>query len=260
MGGNEANEREMALLRTSYEEQLQSYCDLCEYTDRIEDKVSKPGTCSRWGWFNKQTGETRQFFCGRRQCINESCKKMYHWRRVRLLDALVKEYGLNYFFTLTLDPSLDCGMCPWDRIPYVWSKFRHRMKRRTDGLKFVAVLECHKNGRPHIHGFWDRFMSWEMIKEQWSGAGAGAGVWLEEVKTSDVASYVSKQLEVAKYVGKEQLVTVPPNVKRTLWRSTNTKASFEVKSKDLTKESDWCIIKEHIYDSNGKLKGGLAYG
>lgn len=213
----------------------------------IQDQIQKQSVCGRWGFVNIESGEIKRFFCGSRRCHRKECAKIFHWRRVRLLDALVREHGLNYFFTLTLDPKLHEGECLWDCIPHVWSKFRKRIRRLEHNLKFVAVLEAHKNGRPHIHGFWNRFISWELVRDHWRDSGAGVGVFLDTVTTSGVADYVSKQLEVAKYVGKDQITGIPHSCKRALWRSKGLKAGFE-----LTNEVKYAIIKEDVFNSEGE--------
>lgn len=124
-------------------------------------------------------------------------------------------------------------------------------------MRFVAVLERHKNRNvPHIHGFTNIWLAQLDWSRHWEDSKGGKIVWIERVKDGDASAYVSKQLEVAKYVGKDQLmgsyeVEVSPGRKkrvRTLWRSENTKAKFE-----LTKEEGWDIIKAGIYQEDGSL-------
>jgi len=115
---------------------------------------------------------------------------------------------------------------------------------------YVAILEKHKkNNRPHIHGFCNKFIAWEYWREKWEKCLGGKGVWLEEVIEKDnIAEYVSKGIEVCKYVGKDQVAGVPIHVRRTLWRSTKMKAKFE-----LEKCGEYDIMKDKVFDVEGDM-------
>ena len=179
---------------------------------------------------------------------------MFWSRRVRLITALINEYSLIRFFTLTLNPKyLNNGSVnAWSYIHVPWSRLRKRLKRRFPGFKFVAILEKHKNRDvPHIHGFTNVWLDVKDWSKMWSECKGGEVVWIEQVKKGqEVSQYVNKQIEVAKYVSKD---TIMPAYKidkqyRTLWRSEKTKAKFE-----LTKGDDWCIIKQDVYNSKGEI-------
>lgn len=203
--------------------------------------------CGKWAWFSKEKGYM-PFRCGSSNCSKE-CAKIFHWRRIKLVDALVREHGLIRFFTLTIARDYD-KVKSWDEIQHVWSMFRKRMKRRFNPFKYVAVLEGHKDGYPHIHGFTNVFMWQEEWSEIWADCGGGPVVWVEKVKEAGLSQYVAKQLEVAKYIGKDQLHSAQESKgnHRTLWRTEHMKAKFE-----LTKTGDWSIIKEVVYDVDGSL-------
>lgn len=215
---------------------------------RLQESV-----CGVWGWYNKKSGEVRRFYCGKRTCKRSECRRIFHWRRVRLVAELCREHRLRYFFTLTLDPKniKATGADPWLYIPKAWGNFTRIVRRKYPKVKYVAVLEKHKNNdRPHIHGFWNMFLPWEWIRERWEKCHGGKGYYVEEVRTNEsLSEYVGKQLEVHRYIGKDCVVGVPGRVKRTLWRSTGMKASFE-----LTTSSEWCIMKEDVFDDSGTLK------
>ena len=209
------------------------------------------GICGKWAWVHPTEGVSR-FFCGRGNCTRPKCHDLVWSRRVMLITALIKEYGLIRFFTLTLDPDMiPSSINAWDYIQHPWSKLRKRIKRLYPEFRFVAILEKHKtNNRPHIHGFtnsWISQLDWSIM---WNGCKGGKIVWVEKVKDGDVSSYVSKELEVAKYVGKENLVSAYKEKKghRTLWRSEKLKAKFE-----LTSSPEWSIIKQDVYTEQGEL-------
>jgi hypothetical protein len=206
-------------------------------------------SCGHWA-FVKPTGELIPWYCGGAKCHRPECKKIFWYRRVRLIEALVSEHNLIRFFTLTLDPAC-CDGDLWAYIPHPWAKFRKRMKYYYPNFKFVAVLEGHKfRDAPHIHGFTNVWMHQRKWSHHWDACGGGRIVWVEKVETAELSEYVSKQLNVAQYVSKENICM--PNrkiaVQRTLWRSTKLKAKFE-----LTKEEGWGIIKEHVFDEAGQM-------
>lgn len=202
--------------------------------------------CGEWAWFHPERG-LQPFLCGSMSCPREKCRKLFWSRRVRLLTALIEEHGLIRFFTLTLDRSI-IDIDPWDYIHHVWSKFRKRMRRKFSEFKFAAVLESHKDKNwPHIHGFTNIWLKQKQWSEMWVQSGGGPIVWIEAVDNSSAGAYVSKQLNVARYVGKEQLEGAYKKKKthRTMWRSEGLKAKFELESCE-----DWIIIKEGVFQDN----------
>lgn len=176
---------------------------------------------------------------------------------MRLVSALICEYGLTKFFTLTLDrENIPTGQNPWEYIHSPWSKFRKRMNRKYDDFRFVAILEAHKQTAfPHIHGFTNVWMHQKNWSSMWKDVEGGEVVWVEKVEEEGLSEYVSKSIEVAKYVGKEQLLEgyKQKGSFRTLWRSKGLKAKFE-----LDKSEGWCIIKEKVYKENGELSDFYA--
>jgi len=176
-----------------------------------------------------------------------------------LITALIQEHGLTRFFTLTLDRERVEGD-PWDYVHRPWSKLRKRLRRRFPGtvgrrpdasFNYVAVLEAHKNtAYPHVHGFTNVWLHQRDWSSLWASCGGGPVVWVEKVEDPQLSEYVSKQIEVARYVGKENLRIAYKEKKRhrTLWRSEGLKAKYE-----LTPEPGWCIIKEHVFTDEGEL-------
>ena len=170
---------------------------------------------------------------------------------------------MTRFFTLTLDRRfISSNEDPWDYIHYPWSKFRKRINRLYDNFKFVAILESHKNKKyPHIHGFTNIWMSQKKWSSLWKECRGGEVVWVERIKEKGISEYVSKQIEVARYVGKENLCLGYKERKghRTLWRSKNLHADFE-----LEKTEKYIIIKDRVYNDNGSInpffKGRRYYG
>lgn len=188
--------------------------------------------------------------CGHRACDRVACRKAFYGHRVRLCQSAVTEAGCTRFFTLTLDPAMVTGD-PWEYIAYPWSKLRKRIAKRRPGWQYLAVLERHKDRDwPHVHGFTDIWLDKRDWTDQWAASGGGRITWIEAVDTVNVGEYVSKQLDVAKYLGKQQLTGTYHAGKqvRTLWRSKGMRFEWE-----LTKEPGWCILKEPMFDGEGRL-------
>lgn len=207
--------------------------------------------CGKWAWHHPEKGLS-VFHCGSGSCGKPKCRDLFWSRRVRLITALIKEFGLIRFFTLTLDRcKIPKEVDPWDYIHHPWSKMRKRLKRLSAAFKFVAILEAHKTKKyPHIHGFtnlWLPQVEWSIM---WNECKGGKIVWIEQVKDGDVSSYVSKELEVAKYVGKENLTQAYKQKRghRTLWRSEGIRAKYE-----LISSPDWTIIKQEVFTEEGEL-------
>jgi hypothetical protein len=130
------------------------------------------------------------------------------------------------------------------------------MYRLFDNFLFVAVLESHKDEKwPHLHGFTNTFMRQAVWSNIWESCGGGRVVWIEKVSNSKLSEYVSKQINVAKYVGKQQLVDGyrERRKNRTLWRSNGLKAKYE-----LTTLDEWTILKEPVYKESGELSDYYA--
>lgn len=211
------------------------------------------GACGTWAFKHVASGELKRWFCGHASCERDKCRVLFWSRRVRLISALIEKFDLRRFFTLTLDRDIiPVDLDPWDYVHRPWSKFRKRMNRKYDaGFKFVAVLEAHKNNKfPHIHGFTNVWMRQNEWSEMWQACGGGKIVWVEKVSDSGLSEYVSKSLEVAKYVGKDNLVDgyKQRGKHRSLWRSTKTQADYE-----LTRSHEWSIIQERVYDEDGNM-------
>lgn len=169
---------------------------------------------------------------------------------MRLISALIKEHGLNKFFTLTLSPDM-VVYDPWEYVHDVWIKFRKRMNRRYDDFVFVAVLESHKKSKlPHIHGFTNVWMKKYDWTEIWLECGGGKMTWISKVNSEEIVDYVTKELEVAKYVGKENLIEgyKQRGSHRSLWRSKNLQAKFE-----LTSSKEYVMIKEKVFLESGEM-------
>ena len=120
--------------------------------------------------------------------------------------------------------------------------------RKHAGLRYCAILEAHKDGYPHMHGFVNRYISQREWSRTTAACGGGSYAWVEriEVKDGEVGEYVTKQLNIARYVGKDQVITARQMVKaraRTFWRSQGMKTFYEISGK-----SSAILITERVYN------------
>lgn len=214
------------------------------------DKIARldvKAYCGTWAWINLKTGEKMPFYCGGASCGRSICRRKFWKKRILTIACLIREYNLIRFFTLTLDREKVSVNGAWNEIPHIWLKMRKRLRRRFPELKFVAVLEAHKDTRyPHIHGFTNIWMKQAEWSDMWADCGGGPVVWIEAV-TDDVEAYVTKELEVANYVGKDNLLDAKSMLeagKRSFWRSENTKAKFELDKSD----PEWVVLKRQVFE------------
>lgn len=220
----------------------------------ITPPIQSSGSCGRWTLFRRTDGMTIPFLCCRGRCTNPECRSRWAGKRIATICAVQWEYSLDKFFTLTIDASMMTLEVAWSYIQTIWKRFRHRMKRKCHkaGLdfKFIAVLERHKNGWPHIHGFTSFWMHQREWSRMWDECGGGKVVWVEQVDNQGAANYVGK------YVGKNNVLGALEFMAKgakTMWRSKNTRSQFERERINLTSECDpdytkvWSLVKETVH-------------
>jgi len=136
------------------------------------------------------------------------CGPRKAWRYKQAIRAIAERLSLTRFLTLTLDPSKIEG----DPVRYlrrVFNKFRVSLLRKFKcTINYIAVLEFHKSGIPHLHVLVDRFILQQWISEAWSALGGG---WIVDIRFVDVHR-ISHYL--AKYLTKELLMSAPLRSRR----------------------------------------------
>lgn len=148
-------------------------------------------------------------YCKTWKC--EECGPKKAARIRRFIAAAAREHGLNRFLTLTLDPKrVEPGV---DHVAYLrdtWRKFRVYLKRRHgQTVTFIAVMEAHKSGVPHLHVLVDRYIHQKWISNAWSALGGGRIVHIERVKNlGGMGRYLGK------YLTKEMLLSARHGVRR----------------------------------------------
>jgi hypothetical protein len=133
-------------------------------------------------------------------------------RKAKRYKAAIREIAereqLNRFLTLTLDPRKIEGS-PVRYLRRVFNKFRvYLLRKYGKSIKYIAVLEFHKNGNPHLHILLDRFIKQQWISEKWSALGGGRIVDIKFVDVHRISRYLSK------YLTKELLLSAPSRSRR----------------------------------------------
>jgi hypothetical protein len=115
---------------------------------------------------------------------------------------------LQRFITLTLDPEKIEG----DPVVYLrntFNKFRTYLRRKYGSApKYIAVLEFHENGKPHLHILVDRFIEQAWLSIAWQAVGGGRIVDIRFVDIHRVSHYLAKYLTV------DLLLSAPTGVRR----------------------------------------------
>lgn len=220
---------------------------------KIKNKPIK-AYCGCKAWYDKENDKQSVFLCGLASCGREYCQKLYYLKRIRLVSDLIPEYSLNRFFTLTMNREVPCEVS-WKIIPYVWDKTRRILTRKYPGMIFLAILEAHKDGYPHIHGFTNTYIPQKVWSHTFQACGGGSIAYVTRVKVKDgdISAYVSKELDIARYIGKEQVITARDMLEpgaRTFWRSQNMKSEYEKLKANV--KSDVVLVWDDIYKETEK--------
>jgi hypothetical protein len=156
-----------------------------------------------------QTGQETQF--QRLNCKTWGCSHCGPRRARRYKHSIrrvAEDLKLQRFITLTLDPSRIEG----DPVVYLretFNKLRTYLRRKYGcAPKYIAVLEFHDNGKPHLHVLVDRFIEQAWLSAAWESVGGGRIVDIRFVDLHRVSHYLAKYLTV------DLLLPAPKGVRR----------------------------------------------
>ena len=147
-------------------------------------------------------------------CKKWSCPFCGPWKAKQFTKRVAEEakaHGLSRFLTLTLDPSkLEPGDDAVKHLKKTWRKFRVYLKRKFKrSVSFIAVMEYHKSGVPHMHVLVDRFIKQSWISANWSRLGGGRIVDIRYVADLETVGWY-----IGKYLSKDGILRVPKGVRR----------------------------------------------
>jgi len=141
---------------------------------------------------------------------------------------------LQRFITLTLDPERIEG----DSVIYLrntFNKLRTYLRRKYGSApKYIAVLEFHENGKPHLHVLIDRFIEQAWLSSAWEAVGGGRIVDIRFVDLHRVSHYLAKYLTV------DLLLSAPKGVRRV------TCSRGIVLLENSAKTHSWVLLKTPI--------------
>lgn len=163
------------------------------------------------------------------------CGPRKAWRYKQAIRAIAERNSLTRFLTLTLDPSKIEG----DAVRYlrrVFNKFRVSLLRKFGcSVTYIAILEFHKSGIPHLHVLIDRFVVQKWISVAWSAVGGGEIVDIRSVDVHRISHYL------AKYLTKELLMSAPLRSRRV-----TTSRSIHLLEKTAS-DTTWVIDGRSIF-------------
>ena len=212
----------------------------------IPPDVTRLGRCRYCGaWTVVGRSEDGKFIFCRVNCKTWGCAlcgprkaKLYKWA----IRQLAEQEELRRFLTLTLDPAKIAGE-PVRYLRRVFNKFRIYLRRKYGvSVKYIAVLEFHKSGVPHLHLLVDRFIPWNWITDSWSALGGGRIVLIKYVDVHRISRYLSK------YLTKELLLSAPKRSRRV-----TTSRSLHLLEKKV-RDSKWVLLKSSIFYLYSRLR------
>jgi hypothetical protein len=147
---------------------------------------------------------------------------------------VAEDLGLQRFITLTLDPNRIEG----DPVVYLretFNKLRTYLRRKHGcAPKYIAVLEFHENGKPHLHVLIDRYIEQAWLSAAWDAVGGGRIVDIRFVDLHRVSHYLAKYLTV------DLLLSAPKGVRRI-----TCSRGIELLQKSSNDQS-WKVIRANI--------------
>ena len=163
----------------------------------------------------------------------------------RLIGERAKEHGLSRFVTLTLDPKITPENQHIKYIREVWRKFRVYLKRKFGStVSFIAVMELHKSGYPHLHVLVDRYIRQEWISHTWNRLGGGKIVFIEKVEDLRKIGWY-----LGKYLTKDMILSAPHGTRRVT-------TSRDIKLREPKEETGWRVAPfpfEALYKVAGEF-------
>lgn len=201
-----------------------------------------------------------RIYCKRWKC--PYCGPRRASELVRSIAKEAKEKGLSRLLTLTLDPKKIGDADPFQLIRDTWRKFRVYLKRELGGSPaFIAIMERHKSGLPHLHVLLDQYVRQAWISASWDRLGGGRIAHIEHVADLDRVGWY-----LGKYLAKDALLGLPPGMKRfTCSRGIKLRERVEPGSWKLLDGTMEAAIRRHnrqiakeIRDADGNVKAFLV--
>jgi len=139
------------------------------------------------------------------------CGPRKAWRLIKSIETWTRDHDLSRFMTLTLDPKKIPNNLEREKyMRNVWSKFRVYLGRKLGkGVEYIAVMEYHKSGIPHLHVLINQFVPQKWISSSWSKLGGG---YIADIKRVVDISKIGYYL--GKYLTKDMILSAPKDSRR----------------------------------------------
>lgn len=184
----------------------------------------------------------------RHRCKSYACsicgpKKLRKARR--RIGEVAHEKQLTRLATLTLDPrKIPAGKPAIEYLRETWRKMRVSLKRRLGvSPQFIAVLELHRSGMPHLHVLVGSYLPQDWLSTAWQGVGGGRIVDIRFVDVHRVSAYLSK------YFTKDSLAEIPSGVRRfscskgiALWERKAKNPGWWLSKVSIEELRDWAKL------------------
>jgi hypothetical protein len=149
--------------------------------------------------FSRQQGKAFIFKadCDMWTCAECAERKKNQWliRAQRGSREIISSGMALTFATITSHRKLKSSAATLAVFPRAWGKLYKRLKRKTPDLKYLMILEHHKNGRIHAHMLSNCDCSKRWLKDNAAQCGFGFMADIQPVTSERaVAGYVTKYL------------------------------------------------------------------
>ncbi len=115
--------------------------------------------------------------CERAMKISKRIQKMCQWQK------------LTRFWTLTFYEELN-----YQQRLKTFNRFTTRLRKKRPDLEYICVKEFHRSGQLHLHGFFNQYVPYALVREIWEGCGAGKVLHVQFVPPDRVVQYVCKYI------------------------------------------------------------------
>lgn len=211
------------------------------------DLPGRPAYCGRYSLIGELEGKddgrlgVLRLLCGRYLC--PVCGPVRGRKVRRGLVAAALRHRLVRIVTLTLEPARvwASGLEPHAYLKRCFNRLRYRWRKAyPKGVQYIAVVEHHKSGMPHLHLLVSRFVPQRVLKGWWRRAGGGYEVRISYRDPGRAGRYLAKYITKQLYLEMSGQLT-PPRSRR--WQVSRGIKVFPPRE---LREKAWRLLRESI--------------
>lgn len=216
----------------------------------MTEETFKLETCPQSGFLhflNTETGETvagkcnvyRCEFCGPRKARRLQNAIYQYFKKFKFLRFWTFTYSSKVFLDLTQEEKAKLSAKIWQHF-LIGVRRSPLLSEYQRKFQYVKVLEFQKNGTPHYHAFFDRFIPRVILSDIWDSTISNyfqstdkvGNIFVEGIITARKASnYVTKYLV-------KTIRSLSNNCKARIWSKSEKVSLFEKK----IRHSNWIAI------------------